>query len=309
VAGNAITAEIEILNGANSRLILRPSQVMALLAFSLLFCLGCYRPVQPTTVQLVSTTEAATVTDIRFPSTSINGVLLYRAVVPTVNAGELFPVLYLLHGVNSSPAEIMDRSELVKLATAARLIVVMPEADLSYYTNAKHKRHARWEDAIVLELPRDVEARFPVMKGYEHTGIAGISMVGYGAVKLTLKHPERYGFAASMSGPMDITRRRPSLRRWGQTWRIWTIFGVRPATRKGEDVFELLDRAPKNPSANWFLSCGENDPLYAINKRFARQMRERGINLDLISTPGSHDWQSWNIAMPEMFKTAEKSLR
>jgi putative tributyrin esterase len=282
---------------------------MALLVFPLLFCSGCYRPVQPTTVQLVSTTDAVTVTDVRFPSTSIDDVLRYRAVVPTANAGELLPVLYLLHGANSSPAEIMDRSELVKLATAARLIVVMPEADLSYYTNAKHKRHARWEDAIALKLPRDVEARFPLMKGSEHTGIAGISMGGYGAVKLTLKHPERYGFTASMSGPMDITRRRASLRRWGQTWRIWTIFGVRPTTRKGEDVFELLDRAPKNPSANWFLSCGENDPLYAINKRFARRMRERGINLDLISTPGSHDWQSWNVAMPEMFKTAEKSLR
>ncbi len=126
----------------------------------------------------------------------------------------------------------MERSELVNLAIAARLIVVMPEADLSYYTNAKHERHARWEDAIVLELPRDVEARFPVMKGSEHTGIAGISMGGYGAVKLTLKHPGRYGFTASMSGPMDITRRRASVRRWGQTWRIWTIFGVRPSTRK-----------------------------------------------------------------------------
>ena len=131
-------------------------------------------------------------TDVRFPSTSIDGLLCYRAVVPTVNAGELLPVLYLLHGANSSPAEIMERSELANLAIAARLIVVMPEADLSYYTNAKHERHARWEDAIVLELPRDVEARFPVMKGSEHTGIAGISMGGYGAVKLTLKHPGRW---------------------------------------------------------------------------------------------------------------------
>jgi putative tributyrin esterase len=137
---------------------------------------------------------------------------------PPVNAGELLPLLYLLHGANSSPAEIMERSELVKLAIAARLIVVLPEADLSYYTNSKHERHAGWEDAIVLELPRDVEARFPVMKGQRAHGNCGdFSMGGYGAVKLTLKHPGRYGFTASMSGPMDITRRRASVRRWGQT--------------------------------------------------------------------------------------------
>ena len=75
------------------------------------------------------------------------------------------------------------------------------------------------------------------MKGREHTGIAGISMGGYGAVKLALKHQELYGFAASMSRALDITRRPASLRRWGQTWRIWMIFGVQPRSRKDEDVF------------------------------------------------------------------------
>jgi putative tributyrin esterase len=204
---------------------------------------------------------------------------------------------------------MMELSDVVKLATAERLIVVMPEADLSYYTNAKHQRRSRWEDAIVLDLPHDVEARFPVAKGREHTGIAGISMGGYGAVKLTLKYPERYGFAASMSGALDITRRPASLRRWGQTWRIWTIFGVRPGAKQDEDVFELLDRAARISDTKWFLSCGQNDPLHPVNERFARRMRERGVNLDLINTPGGHDWQSWNTAMPDMFKAAGKSLR
>src|SRR4029077_1401425 len=140
---------------------------------------------------------------------------------------------------NSGPVEMMERSEVVKLAADERLIVVIPEAECSYYTNAKHKRHARWEDAITLDLPGDVEGRFPVLKGREHTGIAGISMGGYGAVKLALKHPELYGFAGNMSGSLDITRRAASVPRWGQTWRIWMTFGVRPSTRRDEDVFDL----------------------------------------------------------------------
>jgi S-formylglutathione hydrolase FrmB len=82
-----------------------------------------------------------------------------------------------------------------------------------------------------------------------------------------------------------------------------------PAQEKTKMVFELLDRAPKNFSAQWFLSWGQNDLLHAVNQRLAQQMRERGMNLHLINTPGSHDWQSWNAAMPGMFKTAEKSLR
>jgi S-formylglutathione hydrolase FrmB len=258
---------------------------------------------------LVSIDDAATVTDVRFPAASIGGMLWYRAIVPKVGAGERLPVLYLLHGANSGPVEIMQRSDVATLAADQRLIVVMPDADFSYYTNAKHKKHSRWEDAITLELPRDVQGRFPVLKGREHTGIAGISMGGYGAVKLALKHPELYGFAASMSGALDITRRDASLRRWGQTWRIWTIFGVRPSARYDEDVFDLLERVPNSQNVRWFESCGRNDPLHAINGRFARRMREHGVDLDAITTSGAHDWQSWNAAMPELFRTGRESLR
>lgn len=275
----------------------------------LVACFGCHNPAQRPTVQRVSDDNAVTVTDVRFPSAGIDGVLWYRAIVPKVGPNERLPVLYLLHGANSGPVEIMERSEVAKLATLERLLVVIPEADYSYYTNAKHRRYARWEDAIALDLPRDVEARFPALKGREHTGIAGISMGGYGAVKLTLKHPEQYGFAGSMSAALDITRRQASLRRWGQTWTIWTIFGVRESTRRDEDVFELLDHMRDPHSARWFESCGQGDPLHGVNERFVRQMRERGVNVEAITTPSGHDWQSWNAAMSGLFTTAGKTLR
>jgi S-formylglutathione hydrolase FrmB len=202
----------------------------------------------------MSSTGEVTVTDVHFPSKSIDGLLCYRAIVPTVAPGERLPVLYLLHGANSGPNELQQRSDVVKLAVEDRLIVVMPDAALSYYTNAKHLRNARWEDAIVLELPQEVESRFPVLPGRLHTGIAGLSMGGYAAVKLALKHPDLYGFAGSMSGALDVTQRPASLRRWGQTWRVWTIFGFRRSTRLDEDVFNLLDRSPNIESLKWFES-------------------------------------------------------
>jgi S-formylglutathione hydrolase FrmB len=186
----------------------------------------------------------------------------------------------------------------------------MPETGLSYYTNARHLWHARWEDAIAFDLARDVETRFLVLPGRAHRGIGGISMGGYGAVKLALKHPEHYSFAAIMSGPLDITRRPASLRRWGQTLMIWSIFGLRPASRQNEDVFSLLDRVPTSQiqSTRWFASCGKSDPLYAVNLRFMAEMRQRGVKLDEITTPGAHDWQSWNTAMPLLFKAAAADL-
>ena len=277
----------------------------------LFFCASCRAPIPQAAVAHILTADAVSVTDVSFPSPNIGGLLRYRAIVPSVQPSERLPVLYLLHGANSGPADIQQRSEVVQLASTHRLIVVMPEGGLSYYSNAKHLRHARWEDAIVSDLPRDVESRFPVLPGREHRGIAGISMGGYGAVKLALKHPEFYGFAATMSGALDITRRPASLRRFWQTFRILTIFGLSPATRQDEDVFSLLESSPADELQNmkWFSSCGKSDPLYAVNARFIREMRQRGVKLDGIATPDFHDWQSWNTAMPLMFKAAGDDLR
>ncbi len=50
----------------------------------------------------------------------------------------------------------------------------------------------------------------------EETFVAGLSMGGYGALKLALTHPERYAAAASLSGALDLRTlllhaRRPAL--------------------------------------------------------------------------------------------------
>lgn len=257
----------------------------------------------------VISTESVDVWDVRFQVDHLDVPLEYQAIVPKDQRGETFPVLYLLHGANSGPDEILAKSEVARLAVQSHLIVIMPEAGFSYYTNAKHKSGAHWEDAVAFALPMEVESQFPVLKGAAHTGIAGISMGGYGAVKLALKHPEKYGFVGSLSGPFDITQRPASLKRWQQTWRIWTTFGITLAGRKNDDVFQLAGSRSVSSSQQWLLACGQEDPLYGVNKRFAREMRYHGVNLNFLSTGGGHDWNSWNQALPQLFHEAAQDLR
>src|ERR1700677_1518502 len=83
-----------------------------------------------------------------------------------------------------------------------------------------------------------------------------------------------------MSGALDITRRKASVRRWGRTWRIWTIFGVRLNVRRDEDVFDLLEHGAEVRGTTWFESCGRNDPLYVANERFAHELRGRHFGSD-----------------------------
>jgi putative tributyrin esterase len=258
-------------------------------------------------IERVSVSDTVTVTDVRIPSAAV-GVLWYRAIVPNMEPSGRLPVLYFLHGADSDPARVMNSSSIAKLAVENRLIVVLPDGKYSYFTNAKYKSGARWEDAVTQELPRDVEARFPALTGREHTGIAGISMGGYGAVKIAMKHPEQYAFAGTMSGALDVTRRSASFARMAQTLRLWRIFGFRVGGRSDEDVFDLLRRSSAVKETRWFASCGEKDPLYEVNARFARRMQERGVEMPLRSTPGGHAWDTWNAVLPELFKSAAEGL-
>jgi S-formylglutathione hydrolase FrmB len=287
---------------------------LRLCALLLLCATGCRAPIpqastQQAPVQLVSSDAAATVTDIRFPSPALGGQLWYRVIVPNVAPGERLPVLYLLPGGKSNPADTQERANAVQQAIAQRLIVVSPDSGSSWYSNAKHAQCARWEDAITRDLVRDVESRFPVLAGRQHRGLAGVSMGGYGAVKLALKHPDLYAFAASMGGAFDVTRRWPNLFNPGQSWSEWIIFGFRPATRLDEDVFALLDHAALPQSVKWFASCGSDDSFSSDNTRLLHRLRERGASVDTVTTPGAHNWQTWNNMLPQLYADASESLR
>jgi putative tributyrin esterase len=249
-----------------------------------------------------------TITEVRFTSASLGRTLTYRAIVPSVQPGERLPVLYFLHGANSSPEEVQRSSQIVQLAASQRLIVIFPDAGFSYYTNAQYGFHNRWEDAIATDLRADAEARFPILGGREHRGIAGVSMGGYGAAKLALKHPELYSSVGVLSGALDITVRPMRLRRLDQFWRTCKIFGLRRSTRMSEDVFVLLAHQENPTAQHWIIACGRKDPLFGVNRRFAGELKKRGAMVNWSSAEGGHDWDSWNSMLPDYMHAAAGHL-
>ncbi|HWF03105.1 MAG TPA: alpha/beta hydrolase-fold protein, partial [Candidatus Angelobacter sp.] len=101
------------------------------------------------------------------------------------------------------------------------------------YTNSVEHPHDRYEDYIVHDLIADVEQRFPAMAGRAHRAIVGMSMGGFGAVVLALKHPDLFVFAGGMSSALDVPGRPFSIHRIGQ-WRQYMRFLVRGKARLGE---------------------------------------------------------------------------
>ena len=115
------------------------------------------------------------------------------------------PVLYLLHGLSDDHTAWLRYTSIERYATAAGLAVVMPAVARSFYTDEAHG-HAFWT-FVADELPEIVSSFFRVSTRPERTYVAGLSMGGYGAVRLALARPRRYAAAASLSGALDIVRR------------------------------------------------------------------------------------------------------
>lgn len=196
--------------------------------------------------------------DVTFRSASLERDVRYRVVLPTnVPSGQTLPVVYLLHGGAGSFLDWSNYSDVARFAERG-LILVMPEGDDSYYTNSATRTQDRYESYIVNDLIADVESRFPVANGRANRAIIGVSMGGYGAVKLALRRPDLFFFAAGISPAVDVPSRPFSIKRVSQ-WRHYrSIFGPwNGKVQQDNDPF-VLARAANPPEIPYlFLTCGD----------------------------------------------------
>ncbi|MGA8248809.1 MAG: alpha/beta hydrolase family protein [Nocardioides sp.] len=195
------------------------------------------------------------------------------------------PVLYLLHGLSDDHTAWSRYTSIGRYAEAAGLAVVMPAVHRSFYAN-ESSGHRYW-DFVSEELPEVVRAFFQVSHRPEDTFVAGLSMGGYGALRLALTHPARYAAAASMSGALDIVRAMADPARAELSRRV---FG--DSVAPDEDLFSLLGRAAVVPPLH--LSCGREDPLLDFTTDFAETAVGAGHDVTLDLRPGAHEWAFWD---------------
>jgi S-formylglutathione hydrolase FrmB len=133
-------------------------------------------------------------------------VAIYRPDDPPPPSG--WPVLYLLHGLNGGyrdwPSLGGIQETLDRLIAARRIrpmVVVMPDAGNSWYVDsAAIGGPGNFETAILDDLPQAIEQDLPVRRQRGGRAIAGLSMGGFGALRLAFKSPDRYCAVASLSG-------------------------------------------------------------------------------------------------------------
>lgn len=247
--------------------------------------------------------------DVVFHSASLQRDMRYRILLPhDYEQGGRFPAIYLLHGLYGDYQNWDTRTSLDNYAQNLHMLIVMPDGGDSWYTNSATVPADKFEDYIAKDLVSEIDTRFRTIRDKHARAIAGLSMGGYGAVKLALKYPDLFAFAGSLSGALnaarDLDARRPEFR-----VKLLEVFGNQGSqVRTENDVFLLLDAPQPGVYPYFYLACGTADSFLDVNRAFVSQLSSRKIVYEYHETPGEHSWDYWDREVELMLHAIERTL-
>lgn len=226
---------------------------------------------------------------------SVLGMMMPADVILPQNTpeGEHYPVLYLLHGMSDDQTAWQRRTSIERYADERKLAVVMPTTHLGWYTDCAHGLN--YYTFIAKELPAVCRDLFPkISPDRERTFAAGLSMGGYGALKLGLLDPETFSSVATLSGAVNITA---TLEDRQDSGLFFNIFGSPDKARGSDnDLAAAAERlaASDRPKPRIFSWCGESDFLLDQNRFMRGHLLRLGYDLTYSESPGDHQWKYWD---------------
>jgi S-formylglutathione hydrolase FrmB len=279
------------------------------------------------TLDFSSSTMAVSTSDVRlqaggqqrleeesFDSPALGRSMHYRVLLPANYDTSLlrYPVLYLLHGLGGNYTDWTTRSNVAEYSRSLPLIIVMPDGENGWYTNAADGS-ARFEDYILTDLQADVVKKFRTINSRYGRAIAGLSMGGYGALKLALKRPATFSVAASFSGAFSATRQGELERLIGgaEADRLQKIFGPAGSqARRENDVFTLAAALKPAGAPYIHIDCGIADnSLIDANRELVAAIHKTGAAYEYHEVAGAHSWDYWDRRIREFLPMLMRKLQ
>ncbi len=212
-----------------------------------------------------------------------------------------FRVMFLLHGLSDDHTIWIRRTSIERYCEGLPLIVVMPDGGRGWYTDAK--QGYAYETAIGKELPELIAKTFPTKGPW---AISGLSMGGYGALKLALKYPETFHSAVSHSGAVGMGH-FPPYREDDFRIEIERIFGTNPTDGR-DDLFALVGKLRPSKMPAIRFDCGEADFLLEFNRLFHQHLTKLQVEHGYEEFSGDHNWEYWDKHVQEGITFHRKSL-
>ncbi|MBW3622612.1 MAG: esterase family protein [Armatimonadetes bacterium] len=226
---------------------------------------------------------------VNFFSPSLRKMMAMNIVLPeSADLEGPFAVFYLLHGLSDDHSAWMRRTSIERYAQDYPLLVVMPDGGRSFYTDAVEG--PAYESYMIRDVIGFVDRHFRTKATREGRAIGGLSMGGYGALKLALKHSDLFCSVNSHSGAPGFARRNLDPEKDAEFLRI-----LGPNAAGGpEDIFALAERAERSTLSTIRIDCGTEDFLLEDNREFHAHLERIGIPHEYEEHPGAHNWAYWD---------------
>ena len=203
------------------------------------------------------------------------------------------PVVILLHGVYGShwawTYNINVHNIAMKLIEDGKIqpmALVMPSdglfGDGSGYFNHGEKNFEKW---IVEDVVSMISVVLKVELKKVKLFLTGLSMGGYGALRLMAKYPRLFSAASGLSSITNLKDMMPFLAKDEQRYYARKF--------QAEDVFGYLKKNKKKLPPFRF-DCGINDSLIKSNRLLHKNLEAEGIAHVYEEFPGGHSNEYWN---------------
>lgn len=217
---------------------------------------------------------------------------------------ESFKTLWLLHGLSDDHTIWQRRTSIERYVEPLRIAVVMPSVHRSFYSDMV--AGGKYWTYVSEEVPAIARALFPLSDRREDNFVAGLSMGGYGAFKLGLRHPERYAAAASLSGAVDI---RDVIGGGERAWveeTYWMLGDPREVPGSENDLFALASKvSTETVRPRMYAWCGTEDFLYQANLRFTAHVKPLNLDYTFEESAGTHEWGAWDRQIQRVLEWME----
>lgn len=229
-----------------------------------------------------------TVVNIRFFSDALGTWTRYNLILPDVGEGP-YPVLLQLHGLGDDEGSWIERSNLVRYVSELPLIVVLPDGGTSGYFNWKASdrlNQHRYEDLLMVDIPNHVGRHFQAADA--PWAIGGLSMGGYGAMRLGLKYPQRFASIYAHSAAFRVEEVMEPLD------------PALVADVEDTNVYRHADAvAERDQRPVISFDCGLDDRLLEHNRRFHEHLQRLNIEHHYAEFDGGHEWDYWDLHVQE----------
>jgi len=210
-------------------------------------------------------------------------------------------VLYQLHGMSDNHTAWLRRTSIDRYVMELPLVVVMPDGGRSFYCDAAEG--PAYEKHIMKDVMGFVERFLPVRTDRRGRAIGGLSMGGYGAMKLALKFPDKFVSVVSHSSAFQFAHdaRALDIPEWKR------ICGSKVPGGK-DDVYAITEKLSARKAPAIRFDCGKADGLLEGNRRFHRHLLRLKIKHQYREYPGAHNWAYWDERIQQAIRFHAKHL-